>query len=201
MGGGAPVIDAPLVAPGQCAAVDFLETVHPHIKPGVRLTLSTATPKLGSTLTATIAGAGERPVRLLLVDAEGKLSLLGAASQGSAADGSATVAARVDRSAAAGAAPHIVVALVGDFPIAVPEGAAASYFPGLADTLLGSSQEFGLDFAHFRPSAPDEAASVRAATLHRRNDPAEPSEPAAARSRADRLLPAVEAPLRRAGMR
>ena len=41
----------------------------------------------------------------------------------------------------------------------MPEGAAASYFPGLADTLLGSSQEFGLDFAHFRPSAPDEAAS------------------------------------------
>ena len=122
-------------------------------------TFSTATPRHGSTLTATIAGAGERPVRLLLVDAEGKLSLLGAASQGSAADGSATVAARVDSSAAAGATPHIVVALVGDFPIAVPEGAAASYFPGLADTLLGSSQEFGLDFAHFRPSAPDEATS------------------------------------------
>jgi endo-1,4-beta-D-glucanase Y len=155
-GASPPLVDAPVVTAKQCAVVDFLKAMHPRAEDGARLILSSATPRIGSTLTATVSGADGRPVRLLAVDGDGAVRLLGAASKADPA-GSATVSARLDPASFGGEAEQIVIAIVGDVPLAVPEGAAAAYFPGVADALMNSTEKFGIDFAHFRPSMAGEA--------------------------------------------
>jgi serine/threonine protein kinase/endo-1,4-beta-D-glucanase Y len=157
-GGKPPIIEGPVVSAAQCAVVDFLEAAHPHAKSAARLMLSSTTPRIGGTLTATVTGAGGEPVRLVGIDGDGKVRLLGAASKGDA-QGNAAVAVQLDANDFNSETAHLVLALVGDMPLGVPEGAAAAYFPELAAALIASGEAFAMDFAHFRPAAGDAAPS------------------------------------------
>ena len=157
-GGKPPLIEGPVVSSAQCAVVDFLEAAHPHAKSAARLTLSSNVPRIGGRLTATVSGAGGEPVRLIGVDGDGKVRLLGAASKGDA-EGNASVAVELDPQTFDTETAHLVLALVGDMPLGVPEGAAAAYFPELASALIASGEEFAMDFGHFRPAAGDAVPS------------------------------------------
>ena len=148
-GAKAPLIEGSDVSAAQCPAVDFLETVHPFAEPGARLTLSPEMPVIGATLRAKVAGAGTRPVRLLSVDTEGLVRLLGAASKGDA-EGNADIEVPLDPRNFKPELAYLILALVGDLPLGTAEGRAANYFPALVGTLTQSREEFALDFSYLR---------------------------------------------------
>ena len=96
----------------------------------------------------------ELPVHLVWIDDRGEVRLLESAPPGDAAAPGATIDARLDPAVFPGKASQILVALAGKVPLPGAKGSAAEFFPALTAALLGSTADFGLDFAHFRLSSP-----------------------------------------------